>query len=192
MCYLVVLWGSRVEGPSQKELRYHTAKRPHVYGLTERQAQDDLRSPAEKKHIVFVRQQKDQQVRAWTLTFLLQCIKCIRSYSAIIGLFCDWQRHNRDMTTMTCTLSAKEWEELIFTLHMSSWRAAQCSKRRSEEEIIYAAYVGVSWRLSTNFNIVPKADTLLIKQQPHTNKLHIFTHKHTDIVLRFHTKTEFY
>lgn len=48
MWYLIVLWSSRVEGPSEEELSYHAAQGPHVYGLTEGQAQNDLRSPVDK------------------------------------------------------------------------------------------------------------------------------------------------
>lgn len=47
--YLVVLQRSRVQGPAQKELGYHTTQRPHVYGLTKWQAQNNLWSPAETK-----------------------------------------------------------------------------------------------------------------------------------------------
>lgn len=43
-CYLIILRGPRVEGPSQEELCNHTAQGPHVYGLAKRQAKDDLRS----------------------------------------------------------------------------------------------------------------------------------------------------
>lgn len=58
-CYLVVLHRSGVEGPAQEELCYHTAQRPHVYGLAEWQAQNDLRSPAETK------QRPDRLLREW-------------------------------------------------------------------------------------------------------------------------------
>lgn len=50
MRYLIILRGPRIEGPSQEELSYHTAQGPHVYGLTERQAQDDLRSPGDREN----------------------------------------------------------------------------------------------------------------------------------------------
>ena len=45
MSYLVVLRRPGVEGPAEEEFSYHTAKGPHVNGLTERQAQNDLWSP---------------------------------------------------------------------------------------------------------------------------------------------------
>lgn len=47
--HLVVLQRSRVERPTQEELSYHTSQRPHVYGLTKWQAQNNLWSPAERK-----------------------------------------------------------------------------------------------------------------------------------------------
>lgn len=47
-CYLIILRGPRVEGPTEEELGYHTAQGPHVNGLTERQAQDDLWSSANR------------------------------------------------------------------------------------------------------------------------------------------------
>lgn len=47
-CYLVVLQRSGVEGPAQEKLSYHTAQWPHVDGLTKRQTQNNLWSPAEK------------------------------------------------------------------------------------------------------------------------------------------------
>lgn len=53
-CYLIVLGGSGVEGPSQEELGYHTAQGPHVYGLAERQAQDDLWCPVWREHAVLL------------------------------------------------------------------------------------------------------------------------------------------
>jgi len=39
---LVVLGGARIEGPAQEELGDDAAQRPHVDGLAEGQAQDDL------------------------------------------------------------------------------------------------------------------------------------------------------
>lgn len=48
LCYLIVLRGPRVEGPTEEELGYHAAQGPHVDGLAERQAQDDLWSPAKR------------------------------------------------------------------------------------------------------------------------------------------------
>lgn len=47
--YLIVLRGPRVEGPPQEELGDHAAQGPHVDGLAERQAQDDLRSSAQER-----------------------------------------------------------------------------------------------------------------------------------------------
>ena len=40
---LIVLGRARVQGPAQEELGHHTAQAPHVDGLTEREAEDDLR-----------------------------------------------------------------------------------------------------------------------------------------------------
>lgn len=48
-CYLVVLQSSGIEGPAQEQLSYHTAKWPHVDGLTKWQAQNNLWSPAETR-----------------------------------------------------------------------------------------------------------------------------------------------
>lgn len=48
-CYLIELRGPRVEGPPQEELGDHAAQGPHVDGLAERQAKDDLRSSAEER-----------------------------------------------------------------------------------------------------------------------------------------------
>lgn len=47
--YLIVLRGPRVEGPPQEELGDHAAQGPHVDGLAERQAKDDLRSSAQER-----------------------------------------------------------------------------------------------------------------------------------------------
>ena len=69
-----------------------------------------------------------------------------------------------NMTTSSVSIQRlclqKPSVELGFTLPLSSWRAAQWSTHRSEEEIIYAAYVGVSWRLSTGLSNIPEASAI--------------------------------
>ena len=40
---LVILRGTRIERPTEEQLGHHAAEGPHVDGLAERQAEDDLR-----------------------------------------------------------------------------------------------------------------------------------------------------
>lgn len=47
--YLIIFEGSGIERPAQKEFSDHTSQRPHVYGFTERQAENDLWSPTQDK-----------------------------------------------------------------------------------------------------------------------------------------------
>lgn len=46
---LVVLRGSRIQRPSQEELSNDTSQRPHVDGLAEGEAQDDLWSSGDQQ-----------------------------------------------------------------------------------------------------------------------------------------------
>lgn len=97
MCYLVVLWSSGVKRPSQEELSYYTTQRPHVYGLTERQAKDDLWSPADTEN-TWILLSQTQWYAFWYACFdfciflsgLIIMLSKLESPECIFGHFQGW------------------------------------------------------------------------------------------------------